>query len=246
MMTNNQLSVPELRGRELVSDDIHIWYASLERPVIEFQNMLSSDERYRAGRFHYKTDRNRFIIRHGILRTILSFYLDTEPDRVRFNYGKNDKPALANEYNEGKLYFNISSSEGLALYAFTRIGEVGVDIECIHDISDMMQITESYFSSAENAALRTLPTSQRKQGFFHCWTRKEAFIKAIGDGLSLPLDRFDVSLVPGEPAGLLAIEGSVTEATQWSMQDLKPASGFAAAFAVKGPVSNVNSRRWVN
>jgi len=198
----------------------------------------------RAERFHFEEDGRRFIVRRAILRTILSGYLSVEPSRFQFCYGKNGKPQVADTFGEGKISFNLSHSEGLALYAFAREREIGVDIEHVRDIPEMEQIAESYFSARENAIFRTLPENERKEAFFNCWTRKEAFIKATGDGLSWPLDRFDVSLVPGEPARLLRIEGDSKAASQWFIQDLKPAFGFAAAFAVKGGCGRVHCWQW--
>jgi len=231
---NNSLFVPQLRGRELTTDEIHIWFAYLDQPVSLFQRLLSMDERRRSERFHFEEDRRRFIIRQGILRKILGRYLGVEPSRLQFCYGKNGKPALADTFGKEKVRFNSSHSEGLALYAFTHDREIGVDVEHIRDIPEMEQITERFFSARENAVFHTLPESKKKEAFFNCWTRKEAFIKATGDGLSLPLDRFDVSLVPGEPARLLGIDGDSKTASRWLLQDLKPAPDFAAAFAVKG------------
>lgn len=231
---NSLLFVPQLFNRELGTDETHIWYASLEQPVSRFQRLLSIDERMTAGRFHFEEDRKRFIVRRGILRTMLGCYLSVEPSRLRFCYGKNGKPQVADTFGEGKISFNLSHSEGCAVYAFTRDREVGVDIEHLRDIPEMEQIAERFFSARENAIFRALPENNREEAFFTCWTRKEAFIKAAGDGLSQPLDRFDVSLVPGEPARLLRIEGNSKAASQWFMQDLKPASGFAAAFTAKG------------
>jgi 4'-phosphopantetheinyl transferase len=191
----------------------------------------------RAERFHFEHDRKRFIVARGILRTILGWYLGVEHSRLQFCYRKNGKPALADTFGKGRIHFNLSHSEGLALYAFTRDREIGVDIEYIHDLSEMDQIAERFFSTGENNVFRELPESKKKEAFFRCWTCKEAFIKAIGDGLSHPLDKFDVSSVPGEPARLLGIEGDAKAASRWTIQELKPASGFAAAFAAEG-------RRW--
>ena len=192
------------------------------------------DERMRAERFHFEQDRRRFIMAHGILRMILSSYLSVEPNQLQFCYGHNGKPALTNISGQEIICFNSSRSNRLALYAFARGREIGVDIEDIRDIPEMDQIAERFFSLRENAVFRALPETKKKEGFFSCWTRKEAFIKAIGDGLSLPLDKFDVSFVPGEPARLLRIEGDSKAASQWSIQEFKPASGFTAAFALQG------------
>lgn len=236
----NLLFVPHRLDRELTAGEIHIWCTSLDQPVSRYQKLLSDDERIRSERFHFEAHRKRFIVRRGILRMILGCYLSTEPSQLQFCYGKNEKPALADTFSKGKVRFNLSHSEGLALYAFTRDCEIGVDIEHIRDISEMKQIAERFFSARENSVFRALPKSKKKEAFFNCWTRKEAFIKAIGDGLSWPLDGFDVSLVPGEPARLLRIEGDSKTASRWSIQDLKPAFGFAAAFAVKGRIGRVH------
>jgi 4'-phosphopantetheinyl transferase len=241
---NNLLFVPQLRGKELATDEIHIWCASLDQPVSRFQRLLSMDEIMRAEQYHFEEDRKRFIICRGILRTILGYYLDVEPGRFQFCYGKNKKPALSDIFVKGEIRFNLSHSEGLALYAFTRDREIGVDIEHIRDIPEIEKIAERFFSERENAVIRVLPKSKKKEAFFNCWTRKEAFIKATGDGLSWPLDRFDVSLVPGEPARLQRIEGDSRAASQWYIEDLKPAPGFAAACAVKGRIGRVRCWQW--
>ena len=225
---------------ELTTDEIHVWCASLDQPVSQFQMLsqtLSPDERMRAERFHFEKGRNRFIVGRGILRTILGSYLNIEPNQLQFCYGYNGKPALTNISGQEIICFNSSRSNRLALYGFARGREIGVDIEQIHDISKMDQIVERFFSAKENPAFRTLAKSKRKEAFFNCWTRKEAFIKAIGNGLSHPLDKFDVSLVPGEPARLLRIQGDSKAAFRWTIQELKPAFGFAAAIAVE-------ARRW--
>ncbi len=240
----NQVFIPESRIKKPASDEIQVWYASLDRPESRFQELLSQDERDRAGRFIFERDRIQYIVRRGILRILLGNYLGIEPGLVRINYGKNDKPALADTYDSQEMHFNLSHSEGMAIYAFTGNREIGIDIEQIRNIPDMEQIFERFFSPRENEVFSILSESKRKEAFFNCWTRKEAFIKATGDGLSRPLDGFDVSLVPGEPARLLEIEGNSEEVSRWSMQDLKGASGFAAALAVKGPCGNIHSWQW--
>ena len=204
------------------------------------------DERIRAERFHFEEHRKCFIIRRGILRTILGYYLGVEPSRLQFCYGKNEKPVLADTFGKGKVHFNLSYSEGLALYAFTRYHEIGVDIEYIRDVSEMEQIVERYFSAREKDVFQALPEGDKKEAFFNCWTRKEAFIKSTGDGLSWPLDRFDVSLVPGEPARLLSIDGDSKAVCRRLIQNLKPAPGFAAAFAVEGRSWEVHYWQWAD
>ena len=234
-MPSPSFSPPPL-DLELKTDEIHVWCASLDQPVSQFQRLrqtLSIDERMRAERFHFEQDRKRFIVGLGILRTILGRYLSVQPSELRFCYGKNGKPRLTDTSGNQIVYFNMSRSGGLALYAFTRDREIGVDIEYIHDLSEMDQIAKRFFSFGENNVFRELPESKKKEAFFRCWTCKEAFIKAVGGGLSHPLDKFDVSLDPGEPARLLRIEGDSKAASRWTIQELKPASGFTAAFALQ-------------
>lgn len=234
-MTSLSFSPPPFK-LELVTDEIHIWCASLDQPVSQFQRLkqtLSMDEQMRAERFHFKQDRKHFIISRGILRTILGRYLNMKPNQLKFCYGKNGKPALAGTFRNRTIHFNISHSEAVGLYAFTQDSEIGVDIEHIRDISEMEQIAEHFFSVRENAIFSALPKSEKRETFFKCWTCKEAFIKAIGNGLSIPLEKFDVSIVPGEPVKLISIEGDQKRAARWSIQELKPAPGYVAAFALQ-------------
>lgn len=232
---------------KLTSDEIHIWFAVLGQSVSrlhKFIQTLSIEERIRAEHFYFERDRRSFIVRRGILRTILGFYLNVEPSQLLFRYGQNGKPELADTFGNETVHFNLSHSDGVALFAFARDREIGVDIEYIHDISEMEQIAERFFSIKENDVLRSLPKSQKREAFFKGWTCKEAFVKVLGDGLSRPLDKFDVSLVPGEPAKLLRIEGDSREASRWSIQDLKPALNYVGAFAVKSHIFEVKHWQW--
>jgi len=239
---SQSLTIAEPARYEISGDEVHIWSAFLDRPTSEFYGWLSTDEIQRAERFLFEKDRNRFIVCHGILRNILSGYLDIEP--VRFCRGKNDKPALVSRPDKDKLHFNLSHSEGIALYALTRNREIGVDIEYLRDIPEMEKLAERFFSPRENEVFQILSESRRQPAFFNCWTRKEAFIKATGDGLPFPLDRFDVSLVPDEPARLISIQGDAGAAARWSLYDLRPAAGYAAAFAMPGRTGEVRCREW--
>ena len=220
----------------LSKKDVHIWRAALDLPsrsIQELKEKLSIDELVRAERFRFERDRNRFIVRLGILRTILGFYMGVEPDEVRFCYGNHGKPRLRNAFGKTGINFNLSHSEGLALYVFSRDHEIGIDVERIHDIPEMEEIVERFFSGKENVVFRALPRSKKREAFFNCWTRKEAFIKAIGEGLFYPLDKFDVSFTPDEPSRLLSIDGDSEKASQWFMLNLKPASGFSVAQLVE-------------
>jgi 4'-phosphopantetheinyl transferase len=222
---------------KLSQGDVHVWSASLELEaprLHRLQRTLSEDELSRAERFYFRKDREHFIAARGILRAILSLYLDRAPDQLPFCYGDRGKPALAITSGQEKLCFNLSHAQGLALYAIAMGREVGIDLEHSRPIPDAEQIAARFFSPRENAVFRALPSSDKQEAFFNCWTRKEAYIKAIGDGLARPLDRFEVSLRPGEPARLLSIEEDPLETRRWSLRELTPAPGFVAAIAVQG------------
>jgi 4'-phosphopantetheinyl transferase len=221
----------------LSSSEVHVWQASLDPAascVEQLQRTLSAEELHRAARFHFPRDRRRFIVARGVLRDILSRYLSVPPAELGFRYSAYGKPALADMTDEEGLCFNMSHSHEMALFAITRGREVGVDIEYLRTAVACEEIAEHFFSARERATLRALPETRKHQAFFNCWTRKEAYIKAHGEGLSLPLDQFDVSLAPGEPAALLATRGDPREALRWSLQALTPAPGYVAALAVEG------------
>lgn len=227
--------------------EVHIWFGALHQTVSElyrFNQTLSVEERMRAGRFHFQKDRKRFIARHGMLRMILGCYFGVEASELRFCHGANGKPAITETSCNKPIQFNLSHSNGFAILAFARNLEIGVDIEYIHDFSEMDQIAESFFSIKENEVFRSLPEIQKKEAFYKGWVCKEAFVKALGDGLSCPLDKFDVSLVPGEPAKLLSIEGDSREASRWSIQYLKPAPDYVGAIAVKSRTLDIQRWRW--
>lgn len=218
-------------------DEVHVWRATLDETpsrIDSFLHTLAADERTRAERFYFPRDRERFIVARGVLRAILGLYSNRAPECVSFSDGSHGKPALAWESGGAAIRFNISHSHGVALYAVTRAREVGIDVEFIRSDLEVEQIAERFFSHHEIATLRALPTDLRESAFFRCWTRKEAYIKAKGEGLSLPLDQFEVSLTPGEPAALLSTQRDPNEAQRWSLQELTPAPGYAAALAVEG------------
>lgn len=221
----------------LHEDEAHVWRASLTRTPSELQglsSLLSPDETDRAQRFHFERDRASFIAARAVLRTILAAYLKLNPAHLQFSYSAHGKPSLSDEAGSGGLRFNLSHSHALALYAVTRNREIGVDIEQIRADFAGEEIAERFFSSTEIAMLRALPSNERNESFFNCWTRKEAYIKARGEGLSFPLDRFDVSLSPGEQRVTLNVPEAPFEAARWSLLALTPEDGYAAAIAVEG------------
>ena len=176
----------------LGSDAVHVWRACLDQSPLQvdnFQMTLDDDERSKARRFYFSRDRERFIVARGILRSLLAGYLGRVPNSISFTYGSHGKPALASESGADAIRFNLSHSHGTALYALTRSREIGVDLEFIRCDLKAEQIAGQFFSHSEIVALRALPPSVRDYGFFLCWTRKEAYIKARGEGLSMQIGR---------------------------------------------------------
>jgi 4'-phosphopantetheinyl transferase len=225
---------PAAQPPALTADDVHVWRISLEisdAVLARLHETLAKDERQRADRYHFEKDRRHFVAGRGALRAILARYLEQHPQDVRFVYTNYGKPLLPGAM---ALRFNLTHSHGLALLAVTHGRDIGVDLEHIRDNLEGEQLAERFFSPREAAALRALPPELRREAFFHCWTRKEAYIKANGKGLSLPLDQFDVTLCPGEPAALLATQHDPDEARRWSMRSLVPNEGYVGALAVEG------------
>jgi len=236
----------------LSTHDIHVWCTSLEQDaasVAAFFRTLSADEQERAGRFYFARDRQHFIVGRGVLRNILGRYLRVAPQALRFSYGPKGKPHLAQELvatvpQAADLRFNLSHSGGLALYGFTYGRELGVDIERLRPLDDAEQIAARFFSAGEVRVFGALPAAEKMQGFFNCWTRKEAYIKATGDGLSMPLDCFEVSLIPHAPARFLQIEGAPVAELLWSLRALEPAPGYVAALCVASQDWTLQCWRW--
>lgn len=190
---------------------------------------LSEEERQRAGRFAFEREWRRFVVARGRLRQLLAERLAMRPESIELVYGERGKPALAQPLSHSGLRFNVAHSGELAVYAFSRKHEVGVDVEAVRTLPDADNIAARFFSRCENETYRALESCHKRTGFFNCWTRKEAFIKALGDGLYHPLDRFDVSLIPGEPARILRVDGTPGEECGWRLQSFSPAAGFVAA-----------------
>jgi 4'-phosphopantetheinyl transferase len=227
----------------LAIGEVRVWIARL-RVAAEALDalwcLLSRDERERAGRFHFPRDRGRFVVCRGVLRTLLGHQLDVPPAHVRFVYGPYGKPAV--RADGATVRFNVSHSDDLALYALARDREVGIDVERIRHTFATSDIAERFFSRSERERLRRMPEEARVRAFFHCWTRKEAYVKAVGDGLSLSLDRFDVSVDPDHPA-LLRLHGGDDRA-RWALYDLRAAPAYAAALAVRPESECVRMAWW--
>ncbi|MEM8963538.1 MAG: 4'-phosphopantetheinyl transferase superfamily protein [Acidobacteriota bacterium] len=212
---------------------LHLWTVPLDPPdpvVARLRGLLNPDEIRRADRFRFDRDRRRFTVGRAILRRLLGVYLGRSPTSLRFDYGEKGKPYLA----DVALEFNLSNSDELALVGITHDRVLGVDVEKLRPLDDAMAIAERFFSRNESAKLGTVEEPRVPDVFFRCWTRKEAYIKAVGDGLSIPLDRFDVTLLPEEPTGFVALDGSAERAAGWQLLHLEPASGYLGAVAFEG------------
>jgi 4'-phosphopantetheinyl transferase len=222
----------------LEADVVDVWLLSLDPPEAELrrlESVISVEETARAERFVHIPDRQRYIAAHGLLRLVLSDYLATSPDAVAIRRNSDGKPRLA---HPERLRFNLSHSGLCGLLAVSINREVGVDIEEIREVGAVEDLAKTCFSPVEQAALAAVPATERSWAFFAGWTRKEAVLKALGDGLSRPLDSFDVSLARGESATLLRVEGE-----SYSVRSLEPAPGYVGALAVNGPNVTVRWRR---
>jgi 4'-phosphopantetheinyl transferase len=226
-------------GLALGPGEVHVWSVRLdpEPDAAEaLTRLLSEDERARAARFRFEKHRRQYSVGRGALRTLLAAYLGggLKPEAVRFSYGPRGKPFLDPMPGAGGLQFNLSNSDELALVGFVLGPEIGVDIEYLKPMPDCEQISERFFSDSERQVLRSIPFPAKEEAFFHCWTRKEAYLKAVGEGLAAPLDSFDVTLAPGEPPRMLTLEGDAERAARWFFHHLRPASDYVGAVAIEG------------
>jgi 4'-phosphopantetheinyl transferase len=187
--------------------------------------LLSADERVRVERFYFEQDKNRFIVTRALLRTILGSYLGTAAERLQFDYGQHGKPAIAASQNLLSLRFNLSHSQNLTMFAVARDRDLGVDLEFIRPIAEAEQIAKRYFSIQENAVFQALSPSQKPAGFFRHWTRTEAYIKAVGNGLAANINDFDETVT---------MEESIASPNRWFLHSFVPAPNYLATLAMEG------------
>jgi 4'-phosphopantetheinyl transferase len=228
----------------LSDDEAHIWRADLkfnECFQTSFLKLLSPDEKSRAQKFRFTKDSRNFIIARGILRSLIGKYLKIKPAEISFRYSEFGKPGIADNHS---LQFNISHSKNIALFAFIKKLNVGVDVEFVNPDIEVKDIAEKFFSPNEVLNLYALPEKQHTLGFFNCWTRKEAFIKAVGEGLSFPLNKFEVSLEPDKPAKLLATDWEPKAVSKWSIFSMSPATNFVGSLAIEGVVEKIKFWNW--
>jgi 4'-phosphopantetheinyl transferase len=221
----------------LTADEVHLWRTTLDRgpdDIAAGAMLLAEDERVRAARFLRAEDRDHFIICRAVLRRLIGRYLGRDAASLRFRYGAQGKPALASESMQLDLRFNLSHSHGWALYGFALAREVGVDLEYRHRDLDWEPLAARFFAEAETAQLCALAPALRAEAFFRCWSRKEAFLKACGEGLSIGLDAFAVSVAPDLPAALMAMQSDPLAPLRWRLHDVPMGGDYAAALAVDG------------
>jgi len=212
-----------------VKVDLWLWALDVDDGERErLAAFLSDDETARAARFVFERDRERFVVGRGRLREILARKVSRAPAELRFSYSENGKPALQ---GFGDAQFNLSHSEGVAVLALSQAFELGVDVEFVRPLKE--DVAERFFSRREIDQLASLPADDQLAGFYRCWTRKEAIVKAIGDGLSRPLDSFDVSVGADVPAVVERLEGEADAPRAWRLAHFVPAAGYIGAVACR-------------
>ncbi len=223
-------------GQEIshvAAEDIHIWRCTLQaipdELFIQLKSSLSKDECLRLDRFHFDRDRNKYLLSRGILRNILARYLKIQPKGIQFHYTPFGKPYLPS----GELHFNVSHSGDCILYAVSRHADIGIDVEYCKNSIDYLSIATQFFSKNEWVKLSSLAPAQRVIAFYRCWTRKEAFLKAIGTGLQHPLTDVEVSFLAYEKVKLLDVRDSSFNKDLWTLAEIKPAKDYIAAFATQ-------------
>lgn len=221
----------------LPGNEVHVWAIPTSHAgsdaLVQLGRVLSAEERQRAGRFYFAADREIFVVARGALRTLVGRYLSIPPAGIAFDYTAKGKPFLP---SIDSLQFNISHTRGMAVLAFVQTIPIGVDVELVRPMDNLRDIAARYFTPAETAGILERSGADCEHAFFACWTRKEALIKATGDGLSMPLNSFTVSVRPDEPARLIRIEHR-----DWALHDLDLATPHIGAVAYPGPARPIRA-----
>lgn len=225
-------------------DEVHVWRVRLDPPaavLARLEPLLAPDERARASRFRFPEHRRAFVAGRGAQREILARYTGVPPASLAYAVSPHGKLSLV---DPGGIRFNVSNAGALALVAVARDRELGVDLEALKPMPDGIDIARRFFSAPENAVFAALPEGEREAAFFRCWTRKEAVVKAVGEGLSMPLDRFDVAFGAGEDARILAWRGDAALADRWRLLALEPGDGYVGALAMDGNRASLRRFDW--
>jgi len=223
--------------------EIHVWLAMLDDvQPFPWETVLSPDEQDRAARFLFARDRDRFVTVRGLLRRLLACYLRIAPGAVRFSYGQYGKPSL--DAHPGAPSFNVSHSHEAAAFVIAREGDLGIDIEALRPVRAAEQIAGRYFAREDADAFRSLPLSERDRAFFICWARREAFVKAVGRGLSLLLNVSEMASTPRKPGQAADTETTESDNPRWTLTELPAVAGYVGALAVLGEPRAIQYRAW--
>lgn len=233
---------------EIGRNDVHVWSVSLNLPngyLSQLAQTLSGDEHLRAEQFHFERDKKRFIAGRGLLRLILGNYLHIEPSQLQFCYGLYGKPYLTGKFDECTIRFSVAHSHEFAVYAFTLGRDIGIDLEHARILPEADKIAARLFSTQENAAWLRLPTEQKQDAFYVCWTCKEAYVKALGNGLAQPLGQLDVSSLLREPAQSSWVILDPAEKLHWFFETLVPAPGYISTLAIPVSEYSLSCFKWI-
>lgn len=220
----------------LTPGQVHLWAAALHEfldQVPKLELVLSHDELARAGKFHFVEDCNRYMIRHALLRLILSPYLEQRPSTIEFQHGAYGKPEVRRRSAARPVFFNTSHSSEIAVYAITLDCPVGVDVERTRQIPEIEDIASRFFLPRETRTLLALPASSRLQAFYSCWTRKEAFLKATGEGIAENLEKVEVTLAPEDQPEVVSLTGDPRARERWQLRPFSPAAGYLGCLAYR-------------
>lgn len=237
MIFQPQAEIPNLAAHE-----VHLWLARVNESA---DDHLSAKEIARASKYHRKIDRSRYRTSRSILREILGGYLSTDPSEIQLELDALGKPHLSKKLHSPKVEFNISHSDEIILFAFARLRRVGVDLEHVRPFPELTSLVRRYFTENERSMIKRIPKSERTAAFFSGWTRKEAFLKAIGKGLQIPLNSFEVSLDPDEKEPDLVLPQKLMQESHWRIMSFSPADGTIAALAVEGQEWKIKSYKFV-
>jgi 4'-phosphopantetheinyl transferase len=231
-------SAPE-EAIQLTPGQVHLWAAALNEfldQLPKLEPLLSHDELARAEKFHFVEDCNRYMIRHGLLRLILSPYLEQVPSTIEFQHGAYGKPEVRSRSAGRPVFFNASHSSEIAVYAITADCPVGVDVERTRQIPEIEAIARRFFSPRETRTLLALPASSRLQAFYSCWTRKEAFLKATGEGIAENLEKVEVTLAPEDHPEVVSLTGDPRAHERWQLRPFSPAAGYLGCMAYRNEI----------
>lgn len=229
--------MPSPLSQPLVDSDLHVWSASLAgspEELAHYSSLLSADEKTRAEKFYFERDRHRYIFGRGILRTLLAGYLKINPSKIEFMYGAHGKPALKKAYHDKILQFNLAHSNDWGLYIFGWDRQLGIDLEHVRPLQDADDFAKRFFSRQESAWINSLPMDQKWGAFYKLWTCKEAFLKANGSGLTIPLNEAEIFIQDDNSAKLVSIGGVSDKAAKWQLEIFNPIDDYQAAIAFEG------------